>query len=98
MKPLNKIGESALHYAARNRDPHSRSTIMEALTAAGADAALQNAKGLTASDIAAGKDPQDPSTIAAAAAAAATEGTQPPAQGVGGAADGKAEVIEQVRR
>lgn len=58
IKLLNKVGEAALHYAARNRDPHSRSSVMQTLTAAGAEADLKNTKGLTAADIAAGKDPQ----------------------------------------
>ena len=35
---VNKAGDGVLHYAARNSDSHSRSSVMEALAAAGADA------------------------------------------------------------
>jgi len=75
---LSKVGESALHYAARNRDPHSRSGIMEALVAAGADAALLNAKGLTAADLAAGKDSQAADAPAPPAPAPAAADAPPP--------------------
>ena len=78
---LSKAGESALHYAARNRDGHSRSVIMETLTAAGADAGLQNSHGLTAADIAAGKDP----TLKENAAPAVEDAPATPASAVKGA-------------
>ena len=65
---VNKAGDGVLHYAARNSDSHSRSSVMEALAAAGADAALKNAKGLTAADIVAGKEANAENTPPAAAA------------------------------
>jgi hypothetical protein len=55
---LNKVGETALHYAARNRDSHTRSIVMQALTEAGADMSVLNAKGLAAADLQAGKGEQ----------------------------------------
>ena len=78
-RAVNKAGDGVLHYAARNSDSHSRSAVMEALVAAGADSALKNAKGLTATDIVAGKEANAENTPPATAAPPA-----PADQGGGG--------------
>jgi len=39
-----QVGDAALHYAARNRDPHSRSAVMQTLMAAGAKSGRNSQK------------------------------------------------------
>eukprot|EP00960_Hanusia_phi_P031176 749125-Hanusia_phi.AAC.3 len=47
----SEAGETALHYATRNPDTHTRSEIFSLIQDAGGDASVPNAQGLSASDL-----------------------------------------------
>ena len=47
----SEAGDTALHYATRNPDAHTRSEIFSFIQDAGGDASLPNAQGLSASDL-----------------------------------------------
>mmetsp|Transcript_18076 Transcript_18076/g.28029 ORF Transcript_18076/g.28029 Transcript_18076/m.28029 type:complete len:314 (+) Transcript_18076:220-1161(+) len=49
---VNKVGETALHYAARNPNKHSKDDVMTLLKDAGVDSSVQNQAGQTADDLA----------------------------------------------